>query len=134
MGLQNARMLCNFLLLHGNIGKPGAGPSPVRGHSNLQGQRTVRITEMAGLAPLDKPTQQFWFEAPRKTGMNVVEAFKAMVKGKVTGVIKRGDNLVRSVPDRIQMEPARSRLPDGRRIWREEGRGRAMRLRVTRMR
>jgi molybdopterin-dependent oxidoreductase alpha subunit len=78
MGVQNVRMLCNFLLLRGNIGKPGAGPSPVRGHSNVQGQRTVGITEKPELAPLDKLAQQFSFEPPRKKGMNIVEAFEGM--------------------------------------------------------
>ncbi|MDI7066397.1 molybdopterin-dependent oxidoreductase, partial [Klebsiella pneumoniae] len=45
LGVQNVRMLCNFLLLRGNIGKPGSGPSPIRGHANVQGPRTVGITE-----------------------------------------------------------------------------------------
>jgi molybdopterin-dependent oxidoreductase alpha subunit len=110
MGVQNVRMLCNFLLLRGNIGKPGAGPSPVRGHSNVQGQRTVGITEKPELAPLDKLAQQFSFEPPRKKGMNIVEAFEAMVEGEVSAVLNLGGNLVRSVPDRLQTEPAWSRL------------------------
>src|SRR4051794_21076652 len=110
MGVQNVRMLCNLLLLRGNIGKPGAGPSPVRGHSNVQGQRTVGITEKPELAPLDKLAQQFSFEPPRKKGMNIVEAFEAMVKGDVSAVVNLGGNLVRSVPDRLQTEPAWSRL------------------------
>ncbi|CAB3805951.1 FdhF/YdeP family oxidoreductase [Pararobbsia alpina] len=110
MGVQNVRMLCNFLMLRGNIGKPGAGPSPVRGHSNVQGQRTVGITEKPELAPLDKLAQQFSFEPPRKKGMNIVETFEAMVKGGVTGVVNLGGNLVRSVPDRFQTEPAWSRV------------------------
>ncbi|SFU26296.1 FdhF/YdeP family oxidoreductase [Paraburkholderia aspalathi] len=110
LGVQNVRMLCNFLLLRGNIGKPGAGPSPVRGHSNVQGQRTVGITEKPELAPLDKLAQQFSFEPPRKKGTNTVEAFEAMVKGEVTAVFNLGGNLVRSVPDRLQTEPAWGRL------------------------
>ena len=110
MGVQNVRMLCNLLLLRGNIGKPGAGPSPVRGHSNVQGQRTVGITEKPELAPLDKLANQFSFEPPRKKGMNTVEAFEAMVEGKVSAVINLGGNLVRSVPDRLRIEPAWRRL------------------------
>ena len=74
----------NLLLLRGNIGKPGAGLSPVRGHSNVQGQRTVGITEKPELAPLDKLASQFGFEPPREKGMNTVEAFEAMLDGKVT--------------------------------------------------
>ncbi|MBB4512324.1 FdhF/YdeP family oxidoreductase [Paraburkholderia fungorum] len=110
LGVQNVRMLCNFLLLRGNIGKPGAGPSPIRGHSNVQGQRTVGITEKPELAPLDKLAQQFSFEPPRTKGMNTVEAFEAMIKGEVAAVFNLGGNLVRSVPDRSRTEPAWARL------------------------
>jgi anaerobic selenocysteine-containing dehydrogenase len=105
-GVQNVRMLCNLLFLRGNIGKPGAGPSPVRGHSNVQGQRTVGITEKPELAPLDKLASQFNFEPPREKGMNIVEAFEAMLDGQVSAVINLGGNLVRSVPDRFRIEPA----------------------------
>ena len=106
LGVQNVRMVCNLLFLRGNIGKPGAGPSPVRGHSNVQGQRTVGITEKPELAPLDKLASQFSFEPPRKKGLNTVEAFEAMLKGEVKGVFNLGGNLVRSVPDRMRIEPA----------------------------
>jgi molybdopterin-dependent oxidoreductase alpha subunit len=110
MGVQNVRMLCNLLLLRGNVGKPGAGPSPIRGHSNVQGQRTVGITEKPELAPLDQLAKQFSFEPPRKKGMNTVEAFEAMIRGDVRVVISLGGNLVRSVPDRLRIEPAWQRL------------------------
>ncbi len=110
LGVQNVRMLTNLLLLRGNIGKPGAGPSPVRGHSNVQGQRTVGITEKPELAPLDQLAKQFSFEPPKKKGLNTVEAFEAMVKGDVKAVVNLGGNLVRSVPDRLQTEPAWARL------------------------
>ncbi|CAL8480611.1 Protein YdeP (plasmid) [Caballeronia sp. S22] len=106
LGVQNVRMLCNLLFLRGNVGKPGAGPSPIRGHSNVQGQRTVGITEKPELAPLDQLAKQFSFEPPREKGMNTIEAFEAMVKGKVKAVLNLGGNLVRSVPDRLQTEPA----------------------------
>lgn len=106
MGVQNVRMLMNMLLLRGNIGKPGAGPSPVRGHSNVQGQRTVGITEKPELAPLDKLSEQYRFEPPRKKGFNTVEACEAIVAGKVGAVFQLGGNLVRSVPDRFVIEPA----------------------------
>jgi len=106
LGVQNVRMLCNLLFLRGNVGKPGAGPSPIRGHSNVQGQRTVGITEKPELAPLDQLAKQFSFEPPRNKGMNTVEAFEAMVKGDVKAVLNLGGNLVRSVPDRLQTEPA----------------------------
>ena len=110
LGVQNVRMLCNLLFLRGNVGKPGAGPAPIRGHSNVQGQRTVGITEKPELAPLDELAQQFSFEPPRHKGMNVVEAFQAMLEGKVSAVLNLGGNLVRSVPDRTLIEPAWRRL------------------------
>jgi formate dehydrogenase major subunit len=110
MGVQNVRLLMNLLLMRGNIGKPGAGPSPVRGHSNVQGQRTVGVTEKPELAPLDKLADQYEFEPPRDTGMNTVEACEAIVAGKVRAVFQLGGNLVRSVPDRSVIEPAWSKL------------------------
>jgi molybdopterin-dependent oxidoreductase alpha subunit len=110
LGVQNVRMICNLLLLRGNIGKSGAGPSPIRGHSNVQGQRTVGITEKPELAPLDQLAKQFSFEPPRKQGMNTVEAFDAMLQGKVKAVLNLGGNLVRSVPDRSRIEPAWAKL------------------------
>jgi anaerobic selenocysteine-containing dehydrogenase len=76
----------------------------------VQGQRTVGITEKPELAPLDQLAKQFSFEPPRKKGMNTVEAFEAIVKGDVKAVINLGGNLVRSVPDRLQTEPAWARL------------------------
>jgi molybdopterin-dependent oxidoreductase alpha subunit len=110
LGVQNVRMVCNLLFLRGNVGKPGSGPSPIRGHSNVQGQRTVGITEKPELAPLDVLATQFGFEPPREKGMNIVETFQAMIEGKVSAVINLGGNLVRSVPDRTLTEPAWRKL------------------------
>jgi len=73
-GVLAIKMLSNLLLLRGNIGKPGAGIFPVRGHSNVQGQRTVGITEKPELAPLDRLASQYGFEPPRERGLNTVEA------------------------------------------------------------
>jgi molybdopterin-dependent oxidoreductase alpha subunit len=67
-GVENVQMVSNLLLLKGNIGKLGAGICPVRGHSNVQGQRTVGITEKPELAPLDKLEKRYGFTAPRKKG------------------------------------------------------------------
>ena len=61
------------MLLKGNIGREGTGVSPVRGHSNVQGQRTVGISEKPEDVPLDKLTAQFGFEPPREKGLNTVE-------------------------------------------------------------
>ncbi|NYI00222.1 FdhF/YdeP family oxidoreductase [Cupriavidus plantarum] len=110
LGVENVRMLTNLLLLRGNIGKPGAGPSPVRGHSNVQGQRTVGITEKPELAPLDKLAAQYGFEPPREKGLDTVGACKGIIGGSVLAVIQLGGNLVRSVPDRFAFEPAWRRL------------------------
>src|ERR1700761_5289163 len=109
-GVQNVHMACNLLLLRGNIGKPGAGPCPVRGHSNVQGQRTVGITEKPELAPLDKLAEQFGFEPPREKGRNTVDACNAVIAGKVRAVFQLGGNLVRSAPDRYAIEPAWRKL------------------------
>jgi molybdopterin-dependent oxidoreductase alpha subunit len=109
-GVQNVHMACNLLLLRGNIGKPGAGPCPVRGHSNVQGQRTVGITEKPELAPLDKLASQFGFEPPREKGLNTVEACEGLLKGEVRGFISLGGNFVRAIPDSVRMEKAWSSL------------------------
>ena len=63
-GIDNVRMLCNLLLMRGNIGRDGAGICPVRGHSNVQGQRTVGISEKPELVPLDRLAEQYGFEPP----------------------------------------------------------------------
>jgi molybdopterin-dependent oxidoreductase alpha subunit len=109
-GVQNVHMACNLLLLRGNIGKPGAGACPVRGHSNVQGQRTVGITEKPELAPLDKIAEQFGFAPPRDKGLNTVEACEGVLSGDVRGFISLGGNFIRAVPDTDRMEPAWRRL------------------------
>jgi molybdopterin-dependent oxidoreductase alpha subunit len=110
-GVQNVAMIVNLLLLRGNIGKPGAGVCPVRGHSNVQGQRTVGITEKPELAPLDKLAEQYAFAPPRKKGMNTVEACEAILAGKVQAFIGLGGNFVRAVPERGLMEAAWREIP-----------------------
>ncbi|GAB7128170.1 FdhF/YdeP family oxidoreductase [Silvimonas sp. JCM 19000] len=104
-GQDNVQMLCN-LLLRGNMGKPGAGICPVRGHSNVQGQRTVGITEKPELAPLDQMASQFGFEPPRDKGMNTVEVCEAVLKGEVRAFVSLGGNFIRAVPETDLMEAA----------------------------
>ena len=99
-------MLVNLLLLRGMIGRDGAGVSPVRGHSNVQGQRTVGITEKPELVPLDQISRQFGFEAPREKGMNTVEACEGVLKGEVKAFLGLGGNFVRAVPEREAVEKA----------------------------
>jgi len=103
-GVEAVQMLTNLLLLRGNIGKFGAGICPVRGHSNVQGQRTVGITEKPELAPLDKLEQRYGFKAPRKKGLNTVETCKGVIEGRVKAFIGLGGNFVRAVPETSRIE------------------------------
>ncbi|MDY0964374.1 FdhF/YdeP family oxidoreductase [Massilia sp. CFBP9026] len=110
-GVQNVTMLVNLLLLRGNIGKPGAGICPVRGHSNVQGQRTVGITEKPELAPLDKLKEQYGFEPPRDEGLTTVDACAAILKHELQAFIGLGGNFLRAVPETRLMEAAWRELP-----------------------
>lgn len=105
-GVQNVQMLTNLLLMRGNMGRLGAGICPVRGHSNVQGQRTVGITEKAAQVPADNLRRQFAFEPPADDGMNTVEACEAIVAGKVRAFLSLGGNFVRAVPDTHRIESA----------------------------
>ena len=105
-GVETAKMIVNLLLLRGNIGKPGAGISPIRGHSNVQGQRTVGISEKTRLVPLDKLAELYGFEPPRWDGLSTVDACDGILKRKVRGFVSLGGNFVRAVPERSLMEPA----------------------------
>ena len=109
-GFENVTALVNLLLLRGNIGREGAGICPVRGHSNVQGQRTVGITEKPELAPLDKLKTMFDFEPPREKGMNTVEACEAVLAGNIKAFIGLGGNFVRAIPETGAMETAWRKL------------------------
>ncbi|WP_028337862.1 MULTISPECIES: FdhF/YdeP family oxidoreductase [Bradyrhizobium] len=109
-GVETVKMIVNLLLLRGNIGKPGAGISPIRGHSNVQGQRTVGISEKTKLVPLDKLKELYAFEPPRWDGLTTVDACKAILKKEVRGFVGLGGNFIRCIPERSLMEPAWSRL------------------------
>ncbi|RYF34433.1 MAG: FdhF/YdeP family oxidoreductase [Comamonadaceae bacterium] len=109
-GVANVQMVSNLLLLGGHIGRLGAGICPVRGHSNVQGQRTVGITEKPELAPLDKLAERYAFEPPRDKGLNTVETCEGVLDGSVRGFIGLGGNFVRAVPDTDRIEPAWKRL------------------------
>jgi molybdopterin-dependent oxidoreductase alpha subunit len=109
-GVETVQMLVNLLMLRGNIGKPGAGICPVRGHSNVQGQRTVGISEKPELVPLDKLEKQFGFKAPREKGLNTVEACEKILSGEVRAFFGLGGNFVRAIPERGRMEPAWRKL------------------------
>jgi molybdopterin-dependent oxidoreductase alpha subunit len=92
-GTSNVQQLANLLLLKGNMGRPGAGLCPLRGHSNVQGDRTVGIWERPGEAFLDRLGQVFKFEPPRTHGHSVVDAIAAMRDGSAKAVICLGGNL-----------------------------------------
>jgi molybdopterin-dependent oxidoreductase alpha subunit len=105
-GVETIRLLVNLLMMRGNIGREGAGICPVRGHSNVQGQRTMGVTEKPELFPLDRLGEQFGFEPPREPGYNTVETCEAVLRGDVKAFIMLGGNFVRAIPDHGQMEPA----------------------------
>jgi len=109
-GVEAVQMLVNLLLLRGNMGKEGAGILPVRGHSNVQGQRTVGITEKAAQVPVDNLRRQFGFEPPSENGVNTVEACEGIIDGSIKGFIAMGGNFVRAVPDTSRIEPAWRKL------------------------
>jgi molybdopterin-dependent oxidoreductase alpha subunit len=109
-GVENVQMLVNLLLLRGNIGKRGAGICPVRGHSNVQGQRTVGITEKPPAEWLDRLASLFYFSPPRENGLATVDACEQIIAGKVRGFIGLGGNFLRAVPERIAMEKAWRKL------------------------
>ncbi|KGE88168.1 hypothetical protein IX84_10095 [Phaeodactylibacter xiamenensis] len=98
-GVDNIREVVNLLLLKGSIGKPGAGTCPVRGHSNVQGDRTVGIWEAPKPAFLDKLKETFGFEPPRKHGFAVVDAIKAMHEGEASVFFALGGNFLSATPD-----------------------------------
>lgn len=91
--------IANLLLLRGNLGKPGAGACPVRGHSNVQGDRTMGINERPPVALLDALEQRFSFTVPREPGHNTVEAIHAMLAGEVKVFIGLGGNFAQATPD-----------------------------------
>jgi molybdopterin-dependent oxidoreductase alpha subunit len=110
-GVLAIQMLSNILLMRGNIGRPGAGIFPVRGHSNVQGQRTVGITEKPELAPLDRLAQQFGFSPPRERGLNTVETCEQVLSSRISGFIALGGNFIRAIPETDAMEAAWRKLP-----------------------
>ena len=91
--------IVNLLLLGGHIGRPGAGVCPVRGHSNVQGDRTMGIWERMPSSFLDKLRDTFAFEPPRKHGWDVVDSIKAMHRGDAKVFFGMGGNFLSATPD-----------------------------------
>ncbi|HVB13443.1 MAG TPA: FdhF/YdeP family oxidoreductase [Candidatus Dormibacteraeota bacterium] len=104
------RELTNVQLLRGNIGRPGAGLLPVRGHSNVQGDRTMGISEKVPPAFLDKLAAEFHFEPAREPGWDSVDSVAAMRDGKARVLISLGGNLVRAISDTNVAEKAMTKL------------------------
>jgi len=98
-GVANVQECVNLLLLGGNIGKPGAGACPVRGHSNVQGDRTVGIWEAPKPAFLDALAREFQIEPPREHGLAVVPAIRAMLAGQAKVFFAMGGNFLSATPD-----------------------------------
>ncbi|PKR45231.1 FdhF/YdeP family oxidoreductase [Streptomyces sp. EAG2] len=103
------REVVNFLLLRGNIGRPGAGVCPVRGHSNVQGDRTMGIFERPAPAVLDALEREFGFTPPRHHGLDVVRAIRALRDGEAKVFLAMGGNFVAASPDTEVTEAAMRR-------------------------
>ncbi len=98
-GTGNVQQIANLLLLRGNIGRKGAGISPLRGHSNVQGDRTVGITEAPNDALLNGIARVFGFDPPRNKGHNAIEAVEAIRDGRSKALICLGGNLAVAMSD-----------------------------------
>jgi molybdopterin-dependent oxidoreductase alpha subunit len=109
-GVETVQTMVNLALMRGNIGRRGAGICPVRGHSNVQGQRTVGITEKPEQVPAEKLKQLFGIDTPQQKGVNTVETCEKIIDGSVRAVVLLGGNLVRSVPEHRLVEPAWRKL------------------------
>ncbi len=100
------REFVNFLMLRGNLGRAGAGACPVRGHSNVQGDRTMGIWERMPDAFLDDLQKEFGFDPPRHHGYDSVNAIRAMLEGRVKFFLSLAGNFVRAAPDSMVTEEA----------------------------
>lgn len=98
-GTENVQQLVNLLLLKGNIGKPGAGICPLRGHSNVQGDRSVGINEAAPEAFLQRLEEHFSIQVSRKHGRSSVESIRAIERGDAKALICMGGNLAVAMPE-----------------------------------
>jgi molybdopterin-dependent oxidoreductase alpha subunit len=100
-GVDTIKEIVNLTLLKGAIGKPNAGLCPVRGHSNVQGNRTMLIFDKPTPKQLNKLKEVFGFEPPREHGYDVVESIKAMYEGKIKVFFAMGGNFLSATPDTV---------------------------------
>lgn len=104
--VQIIQEIVSVQLLRGQVGKPGCGLSPVRGHSNVQGDRTVGIWEKPSKALLDSLDKRFQFKSPRHEGHNTVQAIAAMERGTSKVFIGLGGNFAQATPDTLRTHAA----------------------------
>ncbi|ETF02001.1 CbbBc protein [Advenella kashmirensis W13003] len=109
-GTSNVRLIADLLLMKGNFGKPGAGICPLRGHSNVQGNRTVGITEKPSEAFLQNLEQVYGFIPPKAHGHDAVQAMQAMIDGTSKVLICLGGNFAVALPDSGQSFQAMQQL------------------------
>jgi molybdopterin-dependent oxidoreductase alpha subunit len=109
-GTTNVQQIANLLLLRGNFGKPGAGICPLRGHSNVQGDRTVGITEAPNPAMLERIETRFGFKPPSAHGHAAVATLEAMIDGRSRVLVSLGGNLPVAMADPAQCYPAMRKL------------------------
>lgn len=98
-GVSTVREIVNLLLLRGNLGREGAGPSPVRGHSNVQGNRTCGIDHRPAEEFLDRLAEVCRIDPPRKHGLDTVGTLRAMQRGEIKVFVGMGGNFALAVPD-----------------------------------
>jgi molybdopterin-dependent oxidoreductase alpha subunit len=108
-GVDNVSMIVNLLLVGGHIGRPGAGTVCVRGHSNVQGDRTMGVWERPPQAFLDVLGKEFNFAPPRKSGYDTVETLRAMFDGDVKVFFAISGNFLSNVPDTVYSAHAMQR-------------------------
>ncbi|EHP44679.1 oxidoreductase subunit alpha [Cupriavidus basilensis OR16] len=109
-GTANVRLIADLLFLRGNFGKPGAGICPLRGHSNVQGNRTVGITEKPSADFLQRIENTIGFKPPAGHGHDAVKAMQAMIDGSSKALICLGGNFAVALPDSGQSFPAMAKL------------------------
>lgn len=109
-GTSNVKLIVNLLLMRGNIGKPGAGICPLRGHSNVQGNRTVGITEKPAPEFNQKLKEVFDFDPPEHHGHDAVAGMQAIIDGKSKALLCLGGNLIVALPDSDACFPATKNL------------------------
>ncbi|MFE1686198.1 FdhF/YdeP family oxidoreductase [Streptomyces albidoflavus] len=105
-GVPSIREIVNFLLLRGSIGRPGAGVCPVRGHSNVQGDRTMGVWERMPREFLDALGREFSFTPPAHHGLDAVDSIRAMRDGRASFFLGVAGNFVRATPDSEVTEAA----------------------------